>query len=225
MTKGGLKGYDKGGGVKGGFRGDGKGGGFKCFGKGYWLKGGGKGGGYEGTCFKCGKVGHKAAECMVHMVREMGLESEKPIGEVADREPRWVVAGVAEVSKKRAKERVPMTLETWMPQKVEINNRYRIFQVEEEKKEAEAIGEIKAEEENGVVRVTVDSGAAKNVWPRSKKGVLRKKMERKPKLAAANGMKIEVYGEAVLEFEEGGRQCGMRFLDSDVRSLWRRWRR
>ena len=42
-------------------------------------------------------------------------------------------------------------------------------------------------------------------------------MERKPKLAAANGTKIEVYGEAVLEFEEGGRQCGMRFLDSDVR--------
>ena len=25
--------------------------------------------------------GHKAAECMVHMVGEMGLESEKPIGE------------------------------------------------------------------------------------------------------------------------------------------------
>ena len=89
--------------------------------------------------------------------------------------------------------------------------------MEEEKKGAEAIGAIKAEEENGVVRVTVDSGAAKNVWPRSKKGVLRRKMERKPKLAAANGTKIEVYGEAVLEFEEGGRHCGMRFLDSDVR--------
>ena len=42
-------------------------------------------------------------------------------------------------------------------------------------------------------------------------------MERNPKLAAANGTKIEMYGEAVLEFEEGGRQCGMRFLDSDVR--------
>ena len=68
-----------------------------------------------------------------------------------------------------------------------------------------------------MVRVTVDSGAAKNVWPRSNKGVLKKKMERTPKLVAANGTKIEVYGEAVLEFEKGGRQCGMRFLDSDVK--------
>ena len=48
--------------------------------------------------------------------------------------------------------------------------------------------------------VTVDSGAAKNVWPRSKKRVQRRRIERKPKLAAANGTKIEVYGEAVLEF-------------------------
>ena len=42
-------------------------------------------------------------------------------------------------------------------------------------------------------------------------------MDKKPKLAAANGTKIEVYGEAVLQFEEKGKQCGMRFLDSDVK--------
>ena len=52
------------------------------------------------------------------------------------------------------------------------------------------------------MRVTVDSGAARIVWPRRKKGVLRRKLDKKPKLAAANGTKIEVYGEAVLEFEE-----------------------
>ena len=68
-----------------------------------------------------------------------------------------------------------------------------------------------------MVRVTVDSGAAKSVWPRSKRGVLRRKMGKKPKLAAANRTQIEVYGEAVLEFEKGGRQCGMRFLVSDVK--------
>ena len=48
-------------------------------------------------------------------------------------------------------------------------------------------------------------------------GGLRRKLDKKPKLAAANGTKIEVYGEAVLEFEENGKQCGMRFLDSDVK--------
>ena len=35
---------------------------------------------------------------------------------------------------------------------------------------------------------------------------------------AANGTKIEVYGEAVLEFEnDDGKHCGMIFLDSDVK--------
>ena len=57
--------------------------------KGYWPKGGGKGGGYQGSCFKCGNVGHKAAEFMVHTVGEMGLESEKPIGEVNMRDGWW----------------------------------------------------------------------------------------------------------------------------------------
>ena len=47
-------------------------------------------------CFKCGNMGHKAAECMVHMVGEIGLEGDKPIGEVAE-EPRWVAAGVTQV--------------------------------------------------------------------------------------------------------------------------------
>ena len=66
----------------------------------------------------------------------------------------------------------------------------------------------------------MDNGAAKNVWPRSKKGMLRRKLEKKPKLAAANRTNIEVCGEAVLEFEKDGKQCGMRFLDSDVRKPW-----
>ena len=42
-------------------------------------------------------------------------------------------------------------------------------------------------------------------------------MNKKPNLAAADGTKIDVYGEAVLEFKKGGKQCGMRFLDSDVK--------
>ena len=53
---------------------------------------------------------------------------------------------------------------------------------------------------------------------KEEKGVKRTKMEgRKPKLQAANGTNIEVDGEAVLEFEMGGRKCGMKFLDADVK--------
>ena len=56
---------------------------------------------------------------------------------------------------------MPMTLGTWMPKKVELNNKYEIYHVEKEKEEV--IGAIKAKEDSGVVRVAVDSGAAKSV--------------------------------------------------------------
>ena len=42
-------------------------------------------------------------------------------------------------------------------------------------------------------------------------------MKNKPQLAAANGTHIEEYGEAVLEFEKGGKQYMVSFWDSDVR--------
>ena len=65
--KGGDKGYK--GGSKGGYKGyqpywqkGDKGG--KADGKGSWQNsGGGKGYGYQGTCWKCGQVGHKSHEC------------------------------------------------------------------------------------------------------------------------------------------------------------------
>jgi hypothetical protein len=102
------------------------------------------------------------------MVGEAGPEGEKEIGEVKNEGNPWVVAGIMQKAKLAdAEGRKPMTLEAWMSRKIELKNKYNILQVEEEKKEAEAIGAIKAEEENGVVRVTVDSGAAKNVWPRN----------------------------------------------------------
>ena len=63
-------------------------------------------------------MGHKAAECSEYMVGEMRPEEEKPIGEVRREEKPWVVAGVAEISKQQVEERMPMTLEAWMPKKV-----------------------------------------------------------------------------------------------------------
>ena len=47
----------------------------------------------------------------------------------------------------------------------------------------------------------------------------RKTKERKPKLVAANGKKIEVYGEAVSKFEK------MVFWTVTLRNLWRRCQR
>lgn len=64
FEKGKGKGFDKGG-FKGGFsKGMGKGKGFgKDFTKGGFKGGGGGGKGYQGTCWKCGKIGHTSAEC------------------------------------------------------------------------------------------------------------------------------------------------------------------
>ena len=66
--------------------------------------------------------------------------------------------------------------------------------------------------------ITVDSGAGKCVWPRTKKegGPIRK-LEKKVKLMAANGQEMPVDGEKVVRFETDGRKCGMRFLVTDTK--------
>ena len=68
-----------------------------------------------------------------------------------------------------------------------------------------------------VVEITVDSGAAKSVWPSRKKGVERTKSKKAVKLAAANGSPIRVEGDARLEFFLDGMKCSMKFLDADVK--------
>ena len=78
--------------------------------------------------------------------------------------------------------------------------------------------EINAVEEvMGIVEVTIDSGAARSVWPWRKGGVARTKSKQNVKLAAANGSEIKVSGEAQLEFKRRGRRCAMKFLDADVK--------
>ena len=68
-----------------------------------------------------------------------------------------------------------------------------------------------------VVEITVDSGAAKSIWPSRKKGVERTKSKKAVKLAAANGSPIRVEGDARLEFIRDGMKCSMKFLDADVK--------
>ena len=67
-----------------------------------------------------------------------------------------------------------------------------------------------------VVEITVDSRAAKSVWPNRKKGVERTKSKKAVKLAAANGSPIRVEGDARLEFIRDGMKCSMKFVDADV---------
>ena len=101
------------------------------------------------------------------------------------------------------------------PMKIDVSERYRVFEVDEESDEEDEIFGVDeeiicgicedAEEVNEVVEVTVDSGAGRSVWPRKKKGVTRRKCKgATPKLVAANATEIKVHGEATLEFEMGG---------------------
>ena len=68
-----------------------------------------------------------------------------------------------------------------------------------------------------IVEITVDSGAAKSVWPSRMKCVERTMSTRTVKLAAAKGSPIQVEGDAKLEFVRYGKKCSMRFLDADVK--------
>ena len=68
-----------------------------------------------------------------------------------------------------------------------------------------------------VVEITVDSGAAKSVWPIRKKRVTRTKAPETVRLVAASGSPRRVEGGARLEFVQDGKKCNMEFLDADVK--------
>ena len=66
--------------------------------------------------------------------------------------------------------------------------------------------------------ITIDSGAGKCVWPRTRKeGGKVEKMARNVKLMAANGQEMKVDGEKVVRFVTNERQCGIKFLVTDVK--------
>ena len=228
--KGGGKGAEKGKGKgwsgKGTEKGKGKGlGDGKAGGKGGGWKGKGKG--YQGTCWWCGKIGHKANECTTWV---QGMEEEREEVPSEDCGGVWLVAGVDEgcvTDCSTHMHRPPGIACARQSAKVRTSNRFDILQVQEEDGEedmsaVEEVNEVNeadaTKEVNEMVEITVDSGAARSVWPKRKRGVKRRDLRgRKPKLAAANGTSIEVEGEALLEFDLKGRRCGMKFLDADVK--------
>ena len=241
--KSGDKGKGKGGG-KDGAKGGWKGGMAKSSGQKGWAPGkaAGKGGtkgavgkGYQGICWRCFQVGHKANECGVQLV---GETAEETIGDTEQGEEAalgvWTVGAVDMVEPRRSwKRRVTsgefgggpsgVTLADFMPRKVELSNRFSQLEIEEceDDEEVGVVGAVMEGVESSlvgeVVEVTVDSGASRSVWPRKMKGVVRTKGDTQVKLAAANGTPIRVDGEAALHFKRGKRQCAMKFLDADVK--------
>ena len=111
-----------------------------------------------------------------------------------------------------------------MPKRVEVRNSYDVFgmnDIEEEDEEQDEMifgvedlcgvstggaGIFGVRDRCKVVEVTVDSGASKSVWPRAMKGVKRNKVERTPRLVAANGTEMQVDGETVLGFKRRGKE-------------------
>jgi len=77
--------------------------------------------------------------------------------------------------------------------------------------------EDEKKEVNEVIEVTVDSGAGKNVWPKSRKTAGEiEPLKKMIKLVAANGTRIGVHGEKTIQFVKDGRKCGMKYLITDV---------
>ena len=109
--KGKGKGFYKGKGDGGHYKGDGKGWGKQMYG--YGAKGKndkGKGKGYQGVCWNCGKVGHKANECNVKgawHVQEEEFQEEPVEVEGMWEDERWEVSNVTMADPHQAGESPP----------------------------------------------------------------------------------------------------------------------
>ena len=81
------------------------------------------------------------------------------------------------------------------------------------------------EEVQEIGGTTVDSGAAKSVWPIQKKGVVRTTSKKQVELAAAKGSAIRVEGDAKLEFIRESKKCCRRQEIVGISQRDERWRK
>ena len=125
--------------------------------------------------------------CNVHVVGDM--EQQAGVDAVTMREKPWIVGGVLEMPKdagvrwsgedqhrlrggvlcERVERQMQRTQDAWMPRPsgVTVNDKFKELQVGavDDNEEAD-IAAVSDEANDGVVRVTVDSGVARSVWPK-----------------------------------------------------------
>ena len=194
VNKGKGKGQDKGKGKgKGWLNVDGGKSGGKSGGKG--GKSGGKG--YQGTCWNCGKVGHKSAECWQGRSAAAVDEVDEEDGEAEKRsvDSVWMIASVEEAEWEEPKRKVKFNQRSCCPghcqRGIEVANAWQALEEEENDdddvepppRQIECSARAKrwtgkrdlkeratidiASVEKKRTKITVDSGAGVSVWPAS----------------------------------------------------------
>ena len=197
-------------------KGKGKG---KSKGKGYTEadKGKGKGKGYQGSCWKCGRVGHKAAEC-----RQVGSVDEEAADEEGDGEVQvgtvWHV-GAVEASECHDAEAVT-------PEDEVVVYVGKVERMDVDGDGFETV--MPKERKRKKIKITLDSGAGASCWPEK----LWQHVPMGPKtkgvrFAAANGTALKYLGNKSLKFrpkdmrgkrgeQVKGAMCEMKFHVTDT---------
>ena len=191
-------------------------------------KGSGKQGkGYQGTCWTCGEVGHKSAECKHGGARVNNVEDENKEQEIGG--VVWDVGAV---------DRVEVHPTVW------LKNRFQGFQVEPERtkmdfgsvmkvvaprkgknngrhaqcEELVEINNIETKRTRKIKgKVTIDSGAGESVWPSHHLGGPDESGLTSVGFLAANGSKMPNYGPKKVVFENEGKTRSMKFHCTDVK--------
>ena len=146
--------------------------------------------GYQGKCHKCGKVGHKAAEC---------------------RSPGWNVQAVEEQEENKEEQSGGWTEQNEWKEQTEVNvaTVWSVGQID--------VLATTSEKEEDKFSITLDSGAGASCWP---VGMMQDvEMEPKQpgiKFRAANGEELKYFGRKSIGFrpvgaELGKNECNMKF--------------